>query len=87
MSFDKTIQFARDRFLHRNVKCAHCGDGYSQRKWTLQAYADGRKKRTKYLCDTCDIRLNKFVLNYFKDVKASEKSLAYARKLAKERKL
>ena len=87
MSLDKTIQFARDRILPRNIKCAHCGEGYAERKWTLQACADGRKKRTKYLCDPCDIRLNKLVLNFFKDVKASEKSLAYARKLAKGRRL
>ena len=69
------------------MKCAHCHEVEAPHSWTLQACADGRKKRTKYLCEPCDIRLNKLVLNYFKDVKASEKVLAYARKLAKGRKL
>lgn len=69
------------------MKCAHCHETEAPYSWTLQACADGRKKRTKYLCEPCDIRLNKLVLNYFKDVKVSEKVLAYARKLAKGRKL
>lgn len=59
------------------MKCAHCEAPRAKYRWQLQACADGRKKRSKWLCRQCDIRLNEMVLDFFRDPKAAEKVATY----------
>jgi hypothetical protein len=59
------------------MKCAHCGCAGAANTWNLQVCADGRRKRTKRLCDPCDALLNARVLAFFGDPKAAEKMRRY----------
>lgn len=59
------------------MKCAHCGRARAANTWTVEACADGGRKRRKWLCDPCDVRLNRLVLKFFRDPKAAEKMRRY----------
>jgi hypothetical protein len=59
------------------MKCAHCRCAKAANRWNVQACADDRKKRSKYLCDPCDVTLNRLVLEYFGDPQAGEKLRKY----------
>lgn len=59
------------------MKCAHCRAPKAAHRWTLQACADNRRKRAKYLCDPCDVEMNRTVLNFFNDPAAAEKLARY----------
>lgn len=59
------------------MKCAHCNCSNAANRWEPKVCADGRKLRSKYLCDACDVDLNRMVLEFFNDPKAAEKMRAY----------
>ncbi len=59
------------------MKCAHCGTPKAKWGWTLQACADGGKKRKKKLCDECDIECNRIILEFFRYKDAAEKLAKY----------
>jgi hypothetical protein len=59
------------------MKCAHCHVPNADRGWYLTACADKRKRRSKRLCNECDVELNRIVLEYFNDPLALEKIEAY----------
>lgn len=63
------------------MKCAHCNASNAPNKWTVSACADTKRNRSKYLCDKHDIKLNRYVLNFFGDTKAECKIREYARKM------
>lgn len=49
----------------KKVACSHCGDKLATYEWNIAICADGRRKRPRVLCCTCDAVLNRFVLDYF----------------------
>lgn len=59
------------------MNCSHCNTSNATNRWTPQLCADGRKKRSKYLCDPCDVELNRLMLEFFNDPRAAEKMRAY----------
>ena len=59
------------------MKCAHCATPKAPHRWTLQACADGRRKRSRYLCGPCDAELNLMVLRFLGDPRAAEKVASY----------
>ena len=59
------------------MKCAHCAAPNADNLWHAQLCADSRRKRKKRLCDACDVELNRMVLEFMGDAKASEKMAAY----------
>lgn len=66
------------------ARCAHCGAPRATYGWTLQACADGRRKRRKRLCGSCDERLNALVLEFFNDPAAAAKLEAYRARMRAE---
>ena len=52
--------------MKRRVRCRHCGELGAAHRWDLRACADGRRKRTARLCDRCDVKLNAWVLLFFR---------------------
>lgn len=61
------------------MKCAHCQAPKAGFAWDVKVCADGRKKRSKWLCGPCDVELNRMVLEFLGDPKAAEKLEAYQR--------
>ncbi len=59
------------------MKCAHCHAPNAEHRWSPQLCADGRRKRSKRLCDVCDEALNRLVLEFFNDPMAGEKMAGY----------
>jgi hypothetical protein len=59
------------------MKCCHCAAPKARNRWELQACADGRKKRSRWLCDEHDAELNLLVLRFLGDPKAENKVAAY----------
>lgn len=59
------------------AKCAHCGNKGATNLWHPALCADGRKKRSKRLCDPCDIELNRMVLEFFNYPNAADLMSAY----------
>ena len=63
------------------MKCAHCQKPKARHRWAVQACADGRKKRSRWLCDEHDIALNRMVLTFLGDGAANAKLAAYEAKV------
>lgn len=59
------------------MKCARCGAAKASYRWELKACADGRKKRSRYLCQEHDIELNAMVMTFLSISGAEEKLDAY----------
>lgn len=59
------------------MKCAHCGAPNAPNRWRPQLCADKRRKRSKWLCDPCDILLNRLVMQFFRDPQTEQKIAAY----------
>lgn len=59
------------------MKCSHCSVQNAEFKWHPALCADGRKRRTKYLCGICDMQLNRMMLEFFNDPKTEEKMAKY----------
>lgn len=64
------------------MKCAHCQAPKAAHRWSIQACADKRRVRSKWLCTPCDIQLNALVLAFVSDAKAAEKMAAYQARMA-----
>jgi transposase-like protein len=64
------------------MKCAHCNTPRAKHQWKVQACADKRKKRSKWLCTSCDIELNKHVLEFLNIPNAKDKLNEYRNKKA-----
>lgn len=59
------------------MKCAHCDKSNAPHSWALRLCAEGRRKRSKWLCDEHDAELNRLVLEFFNDPRVAEKMAAY----------
>lgn len=66
------------------ARCAHCQAARAGYVWHLQACADGRRRRKRYLCGPCDERLNAIVLEFFNDPDAAAKLAAYRERMQAE---
>jgi len=64
------------------MKCTHCNTPKAKHQWKVQACADKRKKRSKWLCTSCDIELNKHVLEFLNIPNAESKLNEYRNKKA-----
>lgn len=58
-------------------RCDHCGGRGARHDWKLQACADQRRRRVRRLCTTCDLALNRLLLEYFNDPEVDAKMQAY----------
>lgn len=47
--------------------------------WTLWACADGNAKRVRYLCDACDLDLNRIAMSFLRIPQAAAKLAEYAK--------
>lgn len=63
------------------MKCAKCGEGKAPHNWQVSICADDRRKRSRYLCNKCDVGLNEMVLAYFNYPYAEEKIKVYKEKV------
>lgn len=59
-------------------RCAHCG-GKSSETWSARLCAVGRKASYR-LCGSCDVELNRMVLDFFRDPNAASIINSYAEK-------
>lgn len=67
------------------MKCARCGEPRAQNRWELRACADGRRKRSRYLCDTHDAELNRVAMTFLGITDADRKASEYSAAMEKER--
>ena len=63
-------------------RCKHCRSRLGALKWTVQACADGRRRRAVLLCAPCDIELNRLVMRYLRIRGAEAAARRYAAKMA-----
>lgn len=59
------------------MKCSHCSKSNAGNRWQPTLCADGRKQRSKWLCDPCDHMLNRFVLEFFNYPNVDQKMAEY----------
>lgn len=63
--------------MQSSKACAHCGKAMGTARWYVKPCAAEGKKHYKKLCDKCDCKLNRLVLEFFKFENVEERMREY----------